>query len=72
MSNIILVFTLSYYFAAKIAESYESSDHNSDDNEVIVRKVGEAVVSTISSVVSVLEYPKSKILFNFVSPLAVY
>ncbi|CAH0392795.1 unnamed protein product [Bemisia tabaci] len=55
----VRVCDICYKGLSKIAESYESSDHNSDDNEVIVRKVGEAVVSTISSVVSVLEYPKS-------------
>ncbi|XP_065210215.1 zinc finger FYVE domain-containing protein 1-like isoform X2 [Planococcus citri] len=38
-----------------------SSDISSDDTEVRVRKVGEAVVNTISSVASVLEYPKSLI-----------
>lgn len=42
-----------------------SSDSNSsvgvDDTEVRVRKYGEAVVNTLSSVASVLEYPKSLI-----------
>lgn len=36
-----------------------SSDVSSDDTEIRVRKVTEVVVSTISSVASVLEYPKS-------------
>lgn len=50
-----------------------SSDSNSstgvDDTEVRVRKYGEAVVNTLSSVASVLEYPKCMyiILFSVVS-----
>lgn len=43
-----------------------SSESNSslDENEVRVRMYGEAVVNTLSSVASVLEYPKCEYL-NF-------
>lgn len=46
--------------SASIDTCSECSDVSSDDAEVRVRKVSEAVVNTISSVASVLEYPKGK------------
>lgn len=35
-----------------------------DENEVIPRKVSEAVVTTISTVAAVLNYPKSKLFLS--------
>lgn len=49
-----------YYRIVSVDRISISSDISSDDAEIRVRKVGEAVVNTISSVASVLEYPKSR------------
>jgi hypothetical protein len=50
-----------------IAPSRESSGilNETDDTEVRARKYGEAVVSTLSTVASVLEYPRGNHYYVF-------
>jgi len=46
-------------------ESSETVD-DIDDTEVRARKYGEAVVSTLSTVASVLEYPRGKHYYSYI------
>lgn len=61
-------------FIGSISSNCSDSSSRGDENEVGARKFSEAVVQTLSSVASVLEYPKSiynnlflcnLIVFNF-------
>lgn len=46
-------------FIGSISSNCSDSSSRGDENEVGARKFSEAVVQTLSSVASVLEYPKS-------------
>lgn len=46
----------------KIAGDVSANGSASGDESILARKYGEVVVNTLSSVVSVLEYPKGKFL----------
>lgn len=50
-------------FIGSISSTCSDCSSRGDDSEVGARKFGEAVVQTLSSVASVLEYPKSIVNF---------
>lgn len=52
-------------FIGSISSTCSDCSSRGDDSEVGARKFGEAVVQTLSSVASVLEYPKSIVNFFF-------
>jgi hypothetical protein len=56
-NNFILYICL--YFLGSISSNCSDSSSRGDESEVGARKFSEAVVQTLSSVASVLEYPKS-------------
>lgn len=58
--KIIIVISFNFkIFIGSISSNCSDSSSRGDENEVGARKFSEAVVQTLSSVASVLEYPKS-------------